>query len=90
MGRRCRGGQGRLQAVCIKMRVYPSQLRLVQDGLGDRGVRVGGEAPDGLVGVPVRPEQIRTQVPDEGVLLPGRDQCDVVQVVPDRDGVGGT
>jgi len=60
------------------------EVALVEQRRRDRAVGIGGQAAHGLVGVPVRAEQVGAEVSDKVVLMSGRDEGDVVEVEADR------
>ena len=47
------------------------QVALVEQGLADRATGVGEQPAHGFVGVPVRVEQVRAEVPDDARLVAG-------------------
>ncbi len=63
---------------------HPGQIPLIEQRLRDRRLRTGLDPPRRLGRVPVGPQQIRPEMPDQALLLRRRHQLEVVQVVADR------
>src|SRR6266542_1523404 len=82
------GEAAQVQDLALVQVADAGEVGLVEERLGDRGRRVGGDAAYRLGRVPVRTEEVGSEVPDAGVLLVGRYQREVVHVVPDRRDTG--
>ena len=65
-------------------RADPGQVALVEQSLADSAAGRGAESANGLVRVPVRPEQIGSEVADSPVLLAGSDQLDNAELEAGR------
>ncbi len=65
------------------------QVALVQQGHADGNVRGREQPPFGLGRIPVRAQQVRAEVPHDGVLLVGADHLQDAQGEPDGVGRGG-
>ena len=92
--RHCRDGRRRMdareEAGLAPVDVSdPRQLALVQQGDADRHVRGREQPAFGLGRVPVRAQQVRAEVPHDGVLLVGPDHLKDAQGEPDGVGRGG-
>jgi hypothetical protein len=53
-----------------------SEVSLVQQGVTNGAIRLGGEPPDRLLRIPIRSEQVRPKMPDNGVFRGGRNEFD--------------
>src|SRR5580704_11740455 len=62
----------------------PGQVALVEQGFADRPAGFGGQPPDRLGAVPVRAEQVGSQMPGDLRLLAGPDQLDDSELIADR------
>src|SRR5271169_4483740 len=72
------------QHLCSKICARTGQVALVEQGLADRAAGFGGQPPYRLGAVPVRAEQIRSQVPGDLRLFAGPDQFDDAELIADR------
>jgi hypothetical protein len=59
------------------------QVPLVQQCFAYCPVRLGGNAPDSLIQIPVGAEQIRSEMPDNGIFRSGRNELDNREPVSD-------
>jgi len=57
---------------------------LVEQCLGDGSARIEEKSADHFIGVPVGPEQVGAEMPDERVFGGGGDERNVVNAVADR------
>jgi hypothetical protein len=60
------------------------QISLIKQSLADRAVRLSGKPSDCLVEIPIRPEQIRSEMSDNRVLSSRRNELDDRKPISDR------
>jgi hypothetical protein len=60
------------------------QISLIKQSLADRAVRLSGNPSDSLVEVPIRPEEIRPEMSDNGVLCSRGNELDDRKPISDR------
>ena len=60
------------------------QISLIKQSLADGAVRLSGNPSDSLVEVPIRPEQIRPEMSDNGVLCSRGNELDDREPISDR------
>jgi hypothetical protein len=72
------------EQLCSIERAQSCQVPLVEQGFTDRAVRLSGDSPHSLVGVPVRSEQVGPEMPDDGVLGRCRYEFDDGEAVSHR------
>jgi hypothetical protein len=53
-----------------------SEVSLVQQGLTNGAVRLSGEPPDRLLRIPIRSQEVRPKMPDNGVFRGCRNEFD--------------
>jgi len=66
-----------------------SQVPLIEQGLADRAVGSGGNSPDSLVQVPIGPEKVRPEMPDDRVLRSRRNEFDDGKPISDGIMISG-
>ncbi|KQV15942.1 hypothetical protein ASC99_28770 [Kitasatospora sp. Root107] len=84
VGDRGPGGEPGQEAQLVGVDVAdPGQVALVQQRGAERAPRIGGQPADRLGGVPVRAQQVGTEMADHRVLVRTPEQLDHRQPVPD-------
>jgi hypothetical protein len=70
--------------LCAIERAETSEVALIQEGFTNCPVRLCGDPPNSLIGIPVRTQHVRPKMPNNGVLRRRRDKLNNRQSIPDR------